>query len=159
MATQLQIAANRRNALRSTGPQTQLGKSASRMNALKHGLTSEQVVLFDEDIKEFERFFRQWVRACNPKGFIEHQLVERVAICAWRLRRVYRIETRLFRKYRTQWTNGAAKLSNEIKVAFFHFTAADNTLAKLTRYERYIERTLKFTFHALERCQSESMTD
>lgn len=158
-ASALQIAANRRNALKSTGPQTRSGKAASRMNALKHGLTAEQVVLFDEDVEEFQRFFRQWVRSFKPKGFIEHQLVERIAICAWRLRRVYRIETQLFEKYRTEWINGATNLSNEIDEVFFRLTAADNTLAKLTRYERHIERAQRFTFRALEHCQSKKVSD
>jgi len=38
MATEKQIAANRRNAKKSTGPRTQEGKARSRMNALRHGL-------------------------------------------------------------------------------------------------------------------------
>ena len=153
-ASPRQIAANRSNALKSTGPRTGEGKASSRMSALKHGLTAEHVVLFDEDVEEFQRFFRQWVRTFKPKGFVEHQLVERIAICAWRLRRVYRIETKLFDRYRTEWINGIANHSDEIDVAFFRLTAADNTLAKLTRYERHIERTLIFAFRALECCQS-----
>ena len=39
MATEKQIAANRRNAAWSTGPRTTLGKSRARMNALRHGLS------------------------------------------------------------------------------------------------------------------------
>src|SRR5208282_4780847 len=88
MATSLQIAANRRNALKSTGPRTQLGKSVSRQNSPKHGLSAEHVVLFDEEVAEFERFFREWMHAYKPRGFVERQLIERIAICAWRLRRV-----------------------------------------------------------------------
>jgi hypothetical protein len=39
MATQRQIEANRRNALKSTGPRTEAGRARSRLNALKHGLS------------------------------------------------------------------------------------------------------------------------
>ena len=38
MTSQRKIESNRRNAKRSTGPRTALGKSRSRANALKHGL-------------------------------------------------------------------------------------------------------------------------
>jgi len=40
MASEKQIAANRRNALLSRGPRTEAGKKASSMNALRHGLTA-----------------------------------------------------------------------------------------------------------------------
>lgn len=39
MASDKQIAANRANAKRSTGPKTALGKSKSSRNALRHGLS------------------------------------------------------------------------------------------------------------------------
>jgi hypothetical protein len=42
MATEKQIAANRANALRSTGPKTAAGKKRSSQNALRHGLSLPQ---------------------------------------------------------------------------------------------------------------------
>ena len=40
MATQAQIRANRRNAQKSTGPNTRIGKATSAFNARKHGLSA-----------------------------------------------------------------------------------------------------------------------
>jgi hypothetical protein len=40
MASERQIAANRRNAARSTGPRTTEGKASSKTNALRHSLAS-----------------------------------------------------------------------------------------------------------------------
>ena len=46
MTSFLQIEANRRNALRSTGPRTKTGRAVASGNALKHGLTAERIILF-----------------------------------------------------------------------------------------------------------------
>ncbi|QEH38486.1 hypothetical protein OJF2_70890 [Aquisphaera giovannonii] len=45
MATAAQIAANRRNAQKSTGPRTKAGKARSRLNGLKHGLCVRHPVM------------------------------------------------------------------------------------------------------------------
>jgi hypothetical protein len=44
MTSYRQIEANRRNALKSTGPKTEAGKQTSRCNAVRHGLTAETVI-------------------------------------------------------------------------------------------------------------------
>jgi hypothetical protein len=44
MATEKQIAANRRNATRSTGPRTAAGKAKSSRNAFRHGLSLAQEI-------------------------------------------------------------------------------------------------------------------
>ena len=56
MTSYRQIEANRRNALKSTGPRTELGKQASRCNAVRHGLTAETVIGALEDAEDYKAF-------------------------------------------------------------------------------------------------------
>jgi hypothetical protein len=58
-----QIEANRGNALRSTGPNTEAGKTAARRNAVRHGLIAETVVVALEDIETIKHSKRMssWI--------------------------------------------------------------------------------------------------
>jgi hypothetical protein len=95
MASERQIRANRRNALKSTGPRTAAGKAASSRNALRHGLTAHQVVIEGEDPALFDALRGCFIRELKPVGAMEEFLVERVAGLAWRLRRVPLFEAAL----------------------------------------------------------------
>ncbi len=92
MTTQMQIETNRRNSRSSTGPKTRTGRAASKMNAMKHGLLAEQVTVRGEDPVEFAGVLESLIDEFQPQGPLEEQLVERVAACMWRLRRLYRVE-------------------------------------------------------------------
>jgi hypothetical protein len=52
MASERQIAANRRNAKKSSGPRSADGKARSRQNALRHGLSiaSRAIPTFQQDV-------------------------------------------------------------------------------------------------------------
>lgn len=150
MTSALQMEANRRNAQLSTGPRSLRGKSVSRLNALKHGLTAQQVVLFDETTDNFEAFVDEIVATLKPRNPVEDLLVERIALCAWRLRRCYRIEVAMFENVRRNWGNGPATVMPRIEHLFVRVTAHDDHLAKLTRYETSIERSLASALFALQ---------
>lgn len=97
-----QLAANRRNAQKSTGPRSSAGKAVSRMNALQHGLTAEQVVLPDESVKGFEAFRAALCDEFDPKSMFEAALVDDIALLMWRLRRAHRIEVMLLKVRRAE---------------------------------------------------------
>jgi len=54
MATKKQIAANRRNAKKCTGPTTPEGKAATSMNNLRHGLRAGTIILPGEKQEDFD---------------------------------------------------------------------------------------------------------
>src|SRR6185312_13668932 len=86
------LEANRANAKRSTGPKTEEGKSRSKLNALKHGLSAERVVIGDEDPREFETFRAALQRDWQSDTTLDSELAEQLAGILWRLRRVSAIE-------------------------------------------------------------------
>jgi hypothetical protein len=92
-----QIEANRRNALRSTGPTTEGGKRRSRQNAVRHGLSAETVVEIVEDIDDYRGFEAAIITDYDARTAVERELVLRLASLLWRLRRATMIETELLR--------------------------------------------------------------
>ena len=90
-----QIEANRRNALNSTGPKSELGKQRSRRNALRHGLTAETVVQCLEDEQDYKQFELSVTADFDARTAVERELVLRLAGLLWRLRRATAIETGL----------------------------------------------------------------
>jgi hypothetical protein len=72
-----QIQANRRNALRSTGPRSRSGKQRARANALRHGLSGETVITVLEDAEEYEAFEAKLISDYDPRTIPERELVVR----------------------------------------------------------------------------------
>lgn len=95
--TTRKLHANRRNALKSTGPRSQRGKAYSRQNALKHGLFATN--LFSdflpktENPQEFKALLDQLWDDYQPVGAAEELEVERIGVCWWRLKRAWRYES------------------------------------------------------------------
>jgi hypothetical protein len=92
-----QIAANRDNARKSTGPKTPEGRAISKMNALKHGIFSKEVLVRGLNIKEsrrelevlHERFWQEY----QPLGAMEELLLDQIVTAYWRLRRAWTAES------------------------------------------------------------------
>jgi hypothetical protein len=94
------VAANRQNALKSTGSKTLTGKLFSRRNALKHGLFARHFMDFavqGEDREAYEQLLNELRDDHQPIGRAEESEVERIAVCWWKLQRVWRHENALNR--------------------------------------------------------------
>src|SRR6266852_7521657 len=87
---------NRENAKKSTGPRTAAGKQRSSLNALRHGLTGQTVVLPSEDHSAYQRHSHAFLDEYRPKGATEIQLVQSLLDTSWQLNRAAAVETNLF---------------------------------------------------------------
>jgi len=104
MVSRKQLEANRANAKLSTGPKSDAGRARSRMNALKHGISSQEIVLEEEDAEQFDALRAQLEAEFDPNSVIERELVDRLAGLLWRLRRVPVLEAALIRARREEIT-------------------------------------------------------
>jgi hypothetical protein len=96
--SEAQLAANRANAERSTGPITPEGRARSSQNALKTGLTGKTVLLPNEDAAQYQRELDQYVSTYQPANDEEMRLVQSLNDCVWRIDRIQRLETGILLK-------------------------------------------------------------
>lgn len=96
MSSIRRIESSRANGARSRGPKTPEGKLRSSRNATRHGILARAVVLRDESPQAFADFHRQHVERFLPTGGVEDGYIEEMIAAAWRLRRLWSIETETF---------------------------------------------------------------
>ena len=75
MASERQIAANRSNAQKSTGPKTAVGKAASSLNAITHALTAKTLILPGEDRESFDDILAGLIEEHETAGPSEMMLI------------------------------------------------------------------------------------
>jgi hypothetical protein len=93
MRTAAQIEASKRNGAKSKGPVTSEGRVRSSQNAIRHGLTSHKIVVIDGESKEeWEMFQREFFLKFQPRDFVEESIVMELAVCQWRLERIWRMQ-------------------------------------------------------------------
>jgi hypothetical protein len=131
MASEKQIAANRLNALKG-GVKTGEGKAAVRLNAVSHGLLSNEVLLTGENSHRLAALRQQFLDELQPVGELETLLVERIVSSFWRLRRCVRVE----------------KIGTE-RGGDYRFSSWEI----LMRYETALERQIYKAIHELQRLQ------
>ena len=96
MISDKQLRANRKNAMKSTGPRTEAGMSIASKNAIKHGLQAAEIVIPGEDPSEFDSFRQALLADLSPVGQLEVMLADRIVGSLWKLRRSGRMEKELY---------------------------------------------------------------
>src|SRR5580658_9212185 len=117
---------NRENAQYSTGPKTAEGKQKSSLNALRHGLTGQTVVMPAEDLVAYQHHVKSFTDEYKPEGATEENLVQSLADASWRLNRVAALETNLL-------TLGMAK---EVEILTNSPQQVEDALATASALER-----------------------
>ncbi|MFZ2063258.1 MAG: hypothetical protein WAU82_19780 [Candidatus Binatus sp.] len=176
-----QLAARRANALKSTGPRTSEGKETARLNALKHGFFSCDVVNSELDgsarVDEFNAMLDALLEEFKPESVHERMMIDELAACCWRIRRLLRYECRetwsdedeARRAARTETPSEAiASIMGYDRQAARQRTArkfrragldvfslpCDSDIDKIVRYERLIKRNLYRALYTLERIRA-----
>jgi hypothetical protein len=160
MATALQIAANRRNAQGSTGPRTVEGKAAVRLNATKHGMTAQTVILRHECALDYHEIRAALIEDYAPATSQELMLVDQVAAGYWRTIRARRFETAMFdnrlrtRKREEGKDETPDSSTDDEGCAVMLQVEPESDLTNYFRYDGTISRDYYRAINSLERLQA-----
>ena len=156
MSSQLQIAANRRNAEKSTGPRSVEGKAISSRNSFQTGIYAESAIIRGENAKDLQRLLDEYFTRFQPATPEDRAFVDTLAHDEWLLRRFRRIEAELFEYRFGRLDLYLEEDEDEHTNAGEAYDCEDATLARLQRRISETERSFLRTLKELERHRAES---
>ena len=124
-------AANRANAQKSTGPTSEAGRAKSSLNALKHGLTGNTVLLDSDDADTYQHHLDEHVLQFKPITFEERRLVQSIHDCAWRLDRILNLESTIYAKGRIELHACFYELPEEQRKSFVNLEITERNTKQL----------------------------
>src|SRR5580698_998851 len=154
-----QLAANRANAKKSTGPRTKKGKEVCVMNGFVHGLTGLATVMTDEDRVAQIEFLKPLIEDLSPIGPMETQLARSVGLDQFRLNKIKTIEDNML-----AWTELGpldGKVDTEHARVHHALTQAraffdnDRGFNNLSLYEQRITRNMHKNLKLLRELQAQ----
>ena len=90
------LEANRRNAQKSSGPVTPIGKARSAQNRISHGLCGKFYVLESESQEDYNDLLERFMKAEQPVDDVERELVAKMARHTWMSERAVRLQNACF---------------------------------------------------------------
>ena len=106
--SEIQLAANRANAVKSTGPRTPEGKARSAQNARKHGFTATTFAVIQlEDLHQVANLRADLIAVYQPVNSQELFAIERIALTQQAILRAARLEAGLFSSCLNEFLDGS----------------------------------------------------
>ena len=155
-------AVNKANAQKSTGPRTAAGKQRSSLNALRHGLTGQTVVLPTEDHSAYQRHSHAFLDEYRPKGATEIQLVQSLLDTSWQLNRASAVETNLFSLGITEMEDRVHANHPEAETALamaLAYREHNRAFANIGIYRQRLAREFERTLILLRQIEAERRTN
>ncbi len=124
------------------GPKTPEGKKLASLEALRHGLTGQMVVMPTEDLEAYKRHFASFVFEYEPQGATESSLVQALADSSWRLNRVANLETNLLTLTAAFAPDPISSATEMAAAIGTHVKALANLSMHTQRLSRQFEKTV-----------------
>jgi hypothetical protein len=147
---------NQANARKSTGPRTPEGKQRSSLNAFKHGLTGQNMVLAEYEHEAYHLLCDRMHRDLKPKTEPEMQIAHKIIDIHFRLDRLSALESNMF-NIDTEWNTNPAQPDARYAAMIGQTLAWKkdaHAFEILGRYEARLSRQLLQYQKELERLQA-----
>jgi hypothetical protein len=156
MSSKRKILSARANGAKNRGAKTPEASQRSAANNLKHGLVAHTVVLECENLQAFTDLLTAYERELQPQTEIESALVQTIAVCRWRLLRLWSIERSSLKIEMDK--HDSAEDSPSIRAAMAFRTLSDDSrsLDLLNRYETRYDRQITRSLNMLHKLQARS---
>lgn len=154
MASARQLAANRANSQKSTGPRTQAGKDAARMNAFRHGLTGQILIRTPEQETAYNSYRARLYPDLAPGSAVELDFAERIIYDSWRIHRASAIEHNLYALADPAFETGDDTRDEALNDAHT-FQVNDKSINLLSLYQQRLQRGIHKDLEMLRKMQKE----
>jgi len=158
--TSTRAASNRANAQHSTGPRTEAGKQRSALNATRHALTGQTIVLPSDDLDVYRQRLQRFFAEYQPQGETEKHLVQTLADAAWRMNRIAALENNLFTLGIIEHQENVDTDHPQVRTALAtakSYREQHRALANLSLHEQRLARLFEKTLKQLREIQAERM--
>ena len=154
MASAKQLAANRANSQKSTGPRTELGKRIARMNSTTHGLSGHAVLKTPEEDATYKAYYHRLMPDLSPANAIEHDFAERIVYDSWRVHRASAIESNLYAMADAAFDTGNPEQDDALNDANT-YQLNDKAINLLSLYQQRLQRGIHRDLEMLRKMQKE----